>query len=117
MKAVTWHGRRDVRVDRVPDPFIKEPTDAIVRITTTGICGSDLHLYETLGPFIDKGDILGRATPSIIVSPQLPLEAAAQAYDQSTSGSRAGPKSCSTPQHRYHLTRPQGRCLVPVERG
>jgi threonine dehydrogenase-like Zn-dependent dehydrogenase len=66
MKAVTWHGRRDVRVDTVPDPFIKEPTDAIVRITTTGICGSDLHLYEVLGPFLDEGDILGHEPMGIV---------------------------------------------------
>ena len=46
MKAVAWHGKRDVRVDDVPDPTIQEPTDAIVRITTTNICGSDLHLYD-----------------------------------------------------------------------
>src|SRR4029453_11195121 len=46
MRAVAWHGKRDVRVDTVPDPAIEEPTDAIVRITSTGICGSDLHLYE-----------------------------------------------------------------------
>jgi threonine dehydrogenase-like Zn-dependent dehydrogenase len=59
MKAVTWHGKRDVRVDTVPDPAIEEPTDAIVRITSSGICGSDLHLYEVLGPFIGEGDVLG----------------------------------------------------------
>ena len=59
MKAVTWHGRRDVRVDSVADPTITEPTDAIVKITSTAICGSDLHLYEVLGAFIDEGDILG----------------------------------------------------------
>ena len=59
MKAVAWHGKRDVRVDTVPDPMIEEPTDAIVRITSTGICGSDLHLYEVLGPFMGEGDILG----------------------------------------------------------
>ncbi|MDQ3849615.1 MAG: glutathione-dependent formaldehyde dehydrogenase [Actinomycetota bacterium] len=59
MKAVTWHGKRDVRVDTVPDPQILEPTDAIVRITSTAICGSDLHLYEILGPFMNEGDILG----------------------------------------------------------
>jgi threonine dehydrogenase-like Zn-dependent dehydrogenase len=59
MKAVTWHGRRDVRVDSVADPTIAEPTDAIVKITSTAICGSDLHLYEVLGAFIDEGDILG----------------------------------------------------------
>jgi threonine dehydrogenase-like Zn-dependent dehydrogenase len=59
MKAVTWQGKRDVRVEAVPDPRIQEPTDAIVRVTSTGICGSDLHLYETLGSFIDPGDVLG----------------------------------------------------------
>lgn len=59
MRAVTWHGRRDVRVETVPDPIIKEPTDAVVRITTTGLCGSDLHLYEVLTPFMTPGDILG----------------------------------------------------------
>lgn len=55
MKAVTFHGKRDVRVDAVPDPTIEEPTDAIVRVTSSGICGSDLHLYEVLGPFIGRG--------------------------------------------------------------
>ena len=66
MKAVTWHGKRDVRVDEVPDPAIEEPTDAIVRITTTNICGSDLHLYETLGPFMNDGDILGHEPMGIV---------------------------------------------------
>lgn len=59
MQAVVWHGRRDVRVDSVPDPRIEEPTDVIVRVTSSGICGSDLHLYELLGPFLREGDILG----------------------------------------------------------
>ncbi|MGD9990237.1 alcohol dehydrogenase catalytic domain-containing protein [Pseudonocardia sp.] len=59
MRAVTWHGKRDVRVDTVPDPTIEAPDDVIVQITSTGICGSDLHLYEVLGPFLDEGDILG----------------------------------------------------------
>ena len=44
MKAVTWHGKRDVRVEDVPDPTIEQPTDAIIEITSTNICGSDLHL-------------------------------------------------------------------------
>ncbi|MBN9107286.1 MAG: alcohol dehydrogenase catalytic domain-containing protein [Pseudonocardia sp.] len=59
MRAVTWHGKRDVRVDTVPDPAVEAPDDVIVQITSTGICGSDLHLYEVLGPFLDEGDILG----------------------------------------------------------
>jgi threonine dehydrogenase-like Zn-dependent dehydrogenase len=49
VKALTWHGKRDVRVETVADPAIEEPTDAIVRVTSSGICGSDLHLYEVLG--------------------------------------------------------------------
>jgi threonine dehydrogenase-like Zn-dependent dehydrogenase len=59
MKAVVWHGQRDVRVDELPDPVIEEPTDVIVQITSSGICGSDLHLYEVLSPFMEEGDILG----------------------------------------------------------
>jgi threonine dehydrogenase-like Zn-dependent dehydrogenase len=66
MKAVTWHGKRDVRVDTVPDPAIHRPTDAIVRITSTGICGSDLHLYEVMGPFMGEGDILGHEPMGIV---------------------------------------------------
>jgi threonine dehydrogenase-like Zn-dependent dehydrogenase len=66
MKAVTFHGKRDVRVDTVPDPTIEQPTDAIVRITSTGICGSDLHLYEVLGPFMGEGDILGHEPMGIV---------------------------------------------------
>ncbi len=66
MKALTFHGKRDVRVDEVPDPSIQEPTDAIVRITSTAICGSDLHLYEVLGMFIDEGDILGHEPMGIV---------------------------------------------------
>jgi threonine dehydrogenase-like Zn-dependent dehydrogenase len=66
MRAVTWHGRRDVRVEEVPDPTIQEPTDAIIRVTTTGLCGSDLHLYEVMGPFLGEGDILGHEPMGIV---------------------------------------------------
>ena len=66
MKALTWHGKRDVRVDEVPDPRIEQPTDALVRITTTAICGSDLHLYEVMGPFIGEGDILGHEPMGVV---------------------------------------------------
>lgn len=66
MRAVTWHGKRDVRVDTVPDPTIQDPTDVIVRITSTGLCGSDLHLYEVLGPFLDVGDILGHEPMGVV---------------------------------------------------
>src|SRR3954467_5017924 len=66
MRAVAWHGKRDVRVDNVPDPTIQEPTDAVVRITSTAVCGSDLHLYEVLGMFIDEGDILGHEPMGVV---------------------------------------------------
>ncbi len=66
MKAVTWHGKRDVRVEEVPDPSIEQPTDAIVRITSSGICGSDLHLYEVLGLYMHEGDILGHEPMGIV---------------------------------------------------
>jgi threonine dehydrogenase-like Zn-dependent dehydrogenase len=66
MKAVTFHGKRDVRVDEVPDPNIEQSTDAIVRITSSGICGSDLHLYEVLAPFLEEGDILGHEPMGVV---------------------------------------------------
>jgi threonine dehydrogenase-like Zn-dependent dehydrogenase len=66
MRAVAWHGTHDVRVDTVPDPSIEKPTDAIIRVTSSGICGSDLHLYEVLGPFIDEGDVLGHEPMGIV---------------------------------------------------
>ena len=66
MKAVTWHGKRDVRVDTVPDPKLEEPTDAIIEVTSTNICGSDLHLYEILGAFMNPGDILGHEPMGIV---------------------------------------------------
>jgi threonine dehydrogenase-like Zn-dependent dehydrogenase len=66
MKAVTWQGKRDVRVETVPDPAIQQPTDAIVRVTSTCICGSDLHLYEVLGAFMHAGDVLGHEAMGVV---------------------------------------------------
>ncbi|MBT3164152.1 glutathione-dependent formaldehyde dehydrogenase [Streptomyces sp. Vc74B-19] len=66
MKALTWQGKRDVRIENVPDPRIEEPTDAIIRVTSTGLCGSDLHLYEVLTPFMTPGDILGHEPMGIV---------------------------------------------------
>ena len=66
MKALTWHGKRDVRVDDVPDPEIEQPTDAVVKITSSAICGSDLHLYEVLGPYLKPGDVLGHEPMGIV---------------------------------------------------
>jgi threonine dehydrogenase-like Zn-dependent dehydrogenase len=66
MRAVTWHGKRDVRVEEVPDPTIQEPTDAIIRVTSTNICGSDLHLYEPLEALMRPGDIIGHEPMGIV---------------------------------------------------
>lgn len=66
MKALVWHGRRDVRVDQVDDPRIEAPTDAVIRVTSSGLCGSDLHLYEVLGPFMTPGDVLGHEPMGIV---------------------------------------------------
>jgi threonine dehydrogenase-like Zn-dependent dehydrogenase len=66
VKAVVWNGRRDVRVQTVPDPVIKEPNDIIIKVTSSGICGSDLHLYEVLGPFMQAGDVLGHEPMGIV---------------------------------------------------
>src|ERR1043166_6496909 len=67
MKALCWHGTRDVRVDKVQDPAIQNPTDAIIRVTTAAICGSDLHLFDGFMPGMEKGDILGHETMGIVV--------------------------------------------------
>ena len=66
MRALTWQATGKVSVEEVPDPKIEEPTDAIVRITSTAICGSDLHLYDVFGPFLDKGDILGHEPMGVV---------------------------------------------------
>jgi threonine dehydrogenase-like Zn-dependent dehydrogenase len=66
MRALTWQGTEKVTVETVPDPRIEEPTDAIIRITSTAICGSDLHLYRVLGPFLDRGDVLGHEPMGIV---------------------------------------------------
>jgi threonine dehydrogenase-like Zn-dependent dehydrogenase len=59
MKALCWHGKNDVRIDHVPDPEIVNQTDAIIKVTSTAICGSDLHLFDGLMPTMEEGDILG----------------------------------------------------------
>jgi threonine dehydrogenase-like Zn-dependent dehydrogenase len=66
VKAVTWQGVHDMRVIDVPDPRVEEPTDAIIKVTSTGLCGSDLHLYETLAPFMEPGDVVGHEPMGIV---------------------------------------------------
>ncbi|WP_413452276.1 zinc-dependent alcohol dehydrogenase [Georgenia phoenicis] len=66
MRALTWQGREKVSVETVPDPRLQHPTDAVIRITSTAICGSDLHLYSVLGPFLDAGDVLGHEPMGVV---------------------------------------------------
>ena len=66
MRALTWQAKRSVSVETVPDPTIEKPTDVVIRVTSAAICGSDLHLYETLGPFLNKGDVLGHETMGVV---------------------------------------------------
>jgi threonine dehydrogenase-like Zn-dependent dehydrogenase len=66
MRALTWHGKRDVRITDVPDPTIEAPTDIVIRVTSSGLCGSDLHLYEVMEPFLDAGSILGHEPMGVV---------------------------------------------------
>ena len=67
MRALTWQGTEHVEVTDVPDPRILEPNDIIIQVTSTAICGSDLHLYGVLGPYLKAGDILGHEAMGIVV--------------------------------------------------
>src|SRR5579859_443375 len=67
MRALTWQGTEHVEVTDVPDPAIQEPNDIVIRVTSTAICGSDLHLYGVLGPFLKPGDVLGHEAMGIVV--------------------------------------------------
>jgi threonine dehydrogenase-like Zn-dependent dehydrogenase len=73
MRALTWQGNLDVQVTDVPDPRIQEPNDAIIKVTSTAICGSDLHLYGVLGPYLCPGDVLGHEAMGVVqeVGPQI----------------------------------------------
>jgi threonine dehydrogenase-like Zn-dependent dehydrogenase len=66
MRALVWHGKRDVRMDNVPDPGIEQPEDIVIKVTSSGLCGSDLHLYEVLTPFMSTGDVLGHEPMGIV---------------------------------------------------
>ena len=66
MKALTWHGKRNIEYSQVPDPRIEDPGDIIIKVTSSAICGSDLHLYELMGPYMHAGDILGHEPMGIV---------------------------------------------------
>jgi threonine dehydrogenase-like Zn-dependent dehydrogenase len=66
MKAVTWQGRKDMQVIEVPDPQIEQPTDVVIDVTSTGLCGSDLHLYDPLTPFMTPGDGVGHEPMGVV---------------------------------------------------
>ena len=67
MRALCWHGKEDIRVDTVPDPQIRDPRDIIVKISSTAICGSDLHIYGGFVPSMEKGDIVGHEAMGEVV--------------------------------------------------
>ncbi|WP_278257133.1 alcohol dehydrogenase catalytic domain-containing protein [Nocardioides convexus] len=66
MKAVTWQGKGTMSVEEVPDPTIQRPDDIVVRVTSTGLCGSDLHLYDPLAPYMEEGDVVGHEPIGIV---------------------------------------------------
>lgn len=101
MRALTWHGNEDVRVDTVDDPAIIEPDDVIVQITSTGLCGSDLHLYGVLGPFLDAGDILGHE-PMGVVAEVGPAVTALAPGDRVVVPFNISCQSCSTCTQGLH---------------
>jgi len=68
MKALTYQSIADVAVTEVPDPTIVEPTDAVIKVTSAAICGSDLHLYDVFDPYLDKGDVLGHETMGVVTA-------------------------------------------------
>jgi threonine dehydrogenase-like Zn-dependent dehydrogenase len=67
MRALTWHGKGDIRCESVPDPKIEHPRDAIIKVTGCAICGSDLHIYDGLIPTMERGDVLGHETMGEVV--------------------------------------------------
>ena len=67
MKALCWHGKSDVRCETVPDPKIEHPRDAIIKVTACAICGSDLHIYNGIIPYMESGDIIGHETMGEVV--------------------------------------------------
>ena len=94
MRALTWQGHEDLRVETVPDSSIIDSTDAIIRVTSTAICGSDLHLYSVLGASLDPGDILGHEAMGVVE------EVGAQAGDLSV-GDRVVVPDDGEPDERY----------------
>ena len=103
MKALTWQGTTEGHVEEVPDPVLEKPTDAIVKITSTAICGSDLHLYELFGPYLDAGDILGHEPMGVVVE-------VGAAVTHSPSATASSSRSTS-PAALLHV---QARAAVPV---
>jgi len=116
LKALTWQGKRNVRVEDVPDPTIMEPTDVIVRVTSSGICGSDLHLYELLGPFLEPGDVLGHEAMGVVaeVGPEVtelrpddrvvvPFNVSCRSTCRAVTASCAG-RACSHSARRHTCT-------------
>lgn len=118
MKALVWHGKRDVRVESVPDPELQESTDVIIRVTSSGLCGSDLHLYEVFAPFLEPGDVLGHEPMGVVeevgrdVTSVAPGDRVVIPFNISCGGcfmcDRGLQSQCETTQNTEHGT---GACL------
>jgi threonine dehydrogenase-like Zn-dependent dehydrogenase len=67
MKALTWHGKSDIRCESVPDPVIHDPRDAIIKVAACAICGSDLHIYDGIIPAMENGEVIGHETMGEVV--------------------------------------------------
>ncbi len=114
MKAVAWHGKRDVRVEEVPDPGIRKPDDVILRVTSSGVCGSDLHLYEVMTPYLNEGNVLGHEPMGIVeevgpeVSSVAPGDRVVVPFNISCGScwmcSQGLHSQCETTQNREHGT-------------
>lgn len=107
MKAVTWQSERKIRVDDVEDARLQEPTDAVIRITSTAICRSDLYLYERFGPFLAAGDIRGHESMGIVEAIGADVPQIAVGDRVATSRSTARPRCASFSEEAARLH--QGR--------
>jgi threonine dehydrogenase-like Zn-dependent dehydrogenase len=80
MKALTWHGKGDIRCESVPDPKIQHPRDAIIRVTACAVCGSDLHIYDDVIPTMERSDVLGHETMGEVVEVDILLNSRHQLF-------------------------------------
>lgn len=139
MKALTWHGKHDMRCESVPDPKIQHPRDAIIKVTACAICGSDLHIFDGIMPGMESGDVLGHETMGEVVevgadnkalkvgdrvvvpftTPAGTASSARRAFFPAASGAiptRPRPRSCGDTRRRACSATPICWAAMPVAR-